>query len=493
MSALVVRRRRLPDGFRVRMRDDVHSLDGGRLLIGGSPVRAVKLTNVARSMVVDGALVVDGAASELLAGRLLDGNLADPAPGSASERGQELTVVIPVRDRPEQLERCLAALHPLPCVVVDDESRDPEPVARAVARHGATLVSLPVNVGPAGARNAGLRLAETPFVAFVDSDVVVEAHTLVALTRHFDDDSVALVGPRVRSSPSRRARTHERFDFHSSSLDLGTRSCSVAPGAAVAWLPGACMVGRVDSLGGGFAEDLRVGEDVDLVWRLVEAGRVVRYDPSVLARHDARATIRGWLGRKVVYGTGGAVLAERHGDRTAVAALSPTAAIGAAALLLRRWWSLPVAAAAFWSTRRGLVAELPEVAERSVEATALAGRGLGWAVRQETALLLRHWWPAAAVASALSPSARRVMVSAVLVDLALGLSAGPDPATAFVGRRLDDLAYGSGLWIGAVRAGSWRCLQVRRPSASPKAPATRTRATQPRVSGGLSASRVPRR
>ena len=30
---------------------------------------------------------------------------------------------------------------------------------------------------------------------------------------------------------------------------------------------------------GGFAEDLRFGEDVDLVWRLVEAGHRVRYDP----------------------------------------------------------------------------------------------------------------------------------------------------------------------------------------------------------------------
>ena len=46
------------------------------------------------------------------------------------------------------------------------------------------------------------------------------------------------------------------------------------PGAAVGWLPSACLVARVDRLraAGGFAEDMRVGEDVDLVWRLVDAG-----------------------------------------------------------------------------------------------------------------------------------------------------------------------------------------------------------------------------
>ena len=305
----------------------------------------------------------------------------------------------------------------------------------------------------------------------MDSDVTVDPDTLGRLARHFGDDRVALVGPRVRSLASRKARWHERFDAHSSSLDLSDRGCSVRTGAAVAWLPGACLVGRVDRLGAGFADGLRVGEDVDLVWRLVDAGHVVRYDPHETAGHGARSTIRSWLGRKIVYGTGGAVLAARHGDRTAVAALSPTAALAAAALLARRNWSLPVAALAMLRTRRALVAELPDDPERGALATSLTCRGVGWALRQETALLLRHWWPAAAAAAVVSPTARRLVVSAALLDLALGLNAKPTPATAFVGRRLDDLAYGTGLWLGAIRMGSWRCLKTRRPGSSSRAAA----------------------
>jgi GT2 family glycosyltransferase len=76
---------------------------------------------------------------------------------------------------------------------------------------------------------------------------------------------------------------------------------------------------------------MRVGEDVDLVWRLVRAGSVVRYDPTRVTRHDTRSSVRGWLGRKFVYGTGGAPLARRHGDWTAPAVLSTTIVIGAAA------------------------------------------------------------------------------------------------------------------------------------------------------------------
>ena len=77
--------------------------------------------------------------------------------------------------------------------------------------------------------------------------------------------------------------------------------------------------------------------------------------------------------------------------------------------------------------------------------------------------VLRRWWPAAAAAAAVSATARRLLFSATLVDLANRVTVKPDAASAFLGRRLDDLAYGAGLWIGAIRHQSWRCLQVRRP------------------------------
>ena len=41
----------------------------------------------------------------------------------------------------------------------------------------------------------------------------------------------------------------------------------------------------LETLASGFDADLRVGEDVDLVWRLVDAGWSVRYQPSVTVFH----------------------------------------------------------------------------------------------------------------------------------------------------------------------------------------------------------------
>jgi hypothetical protein len=58
---------------------------------------------------------------------------------------------------------------------------------------------------------------------------------------------------------------------------------------------------------------------------------------------------------------------------------------------------------------------------------------------------------------------RRALTTAVAIDLVLFLRERPsiDPLTAVVGRRLDDLAYGTGLWWGAIKRRNWRCLKIR--------------------------------
>lgn len=459
--------RRLPDGYAARLRTDLIRADR-HLLVGGSPLRAVRLSDRARTCLVDGRVVVCDDASAEVAARLLDGNLADPEPHGLDVSPVQLTVVIPVRDRTEQLDRCLAALEPLACIVVDDASHDQASVAAVARRHDAALVPLDHNVGPAAARNAGLAQVATPYVAFVDSDVEVPAAELLALAGHFADAEVALIGPLVRGvSRSARPRWFERHDEKASSLDLGTVGARVRPGARVAWLPSACLVGRVDTLreAGGFDARMRMGEDVDLVWRLVAAGEVVRYDPAHVAHHDTRATLRGWLGRKFLYGTGGAALAARHGSATAPAVLSTLTAVGAAGLLSRRWWSVPVAALATLASARQLRRVVPGGGFLAAD---IALRGLGWGVRQEASLLLRHWWPLSAAACTRSRVVRRAVVSAFVVDAAVQLHQHPrDPFSSFAGRRLDDLAYGAGLWVGAARARSIRCLLWRRPSAEP--------------------------
>lgn len=464
----------LPNGFQAILDPQTAILDGHQLLIGGSPLTAMRVAPEAAAHLRTGRVTVTDAVSAHLANRLIATNLASPdVTSTAGSTLTDITVVVPVRDRPEQLARCLAALAPLAVVVVDDASRAPGAVAAVAHQHDAQLVRLTTNVGPAGARNAGLSRVSTPFVAFVDSDVEVTADALKSLSRHFTDPAVALVGPKiVGRTRSTHPRWFEHYDAAASSLTLGNRPSSVRPGATVAWLPSACLIGRTSLLGSGFDATLRVGEDVDLVWRLAKQGHRVRYAPDVVAGHDVRTTMRGWLGRKFVYGTGGAPLAQRHGSHIAPAALSLNMAVAGVALLLRRRWSGPVALAGLGIATGTVHRSLPTSSDshtRARVAITLATRGLGWAVRQESALLLRHWWPLTALGLR-SSSVRRALATALVVDAYIAIiettEPGPPLPVRLLGRRLDDLAYGAGLWWGALRGRSTATLRIRRPGAA---------------------------
>ena len=79
---------------------------------------------------------VRSAAAGRLARKLTDAGLAHPRPPELTAR-PDVTVLIPVRDRPVLLDRCLAALgRSYPVVVVDDGSCDPAAVAAVAAAHG---------------------------------------------------------------------------------------------------------------------------------------------------------------------------------------------------------------------------------------------------------------------------------------------------------------------------------------------------------------------
>lgn len=472
---------RLPSGFTVRIADGVRTVGDGSILVGGSPMVVSKLSDTARAFLDGACLEVRGSASSLLAERLLASNLAVPVLDTGHiARADQLTVIIPVRDRPQQLDRALSALSGLHVVVVDDASTDRRSIQRVVERHRAELIALDRNVGPGAARNAGLLTVATRYVALVDSDVTVAADTLLGLTAHFADPSLAVVAPHVRSRPANaQPRWFERYDQATPPLGLGERPGVVRPGAAVAWLPSACLVARTDRLGSGFDPGMRVGEDVDLVWRLTAAGHRVRYDPSFCAYHDSRPTLRSWIGRKFTYGTGGADLAGRHPGNAAPAIMTPVMAATSAAVLMMRPWSIPFAVAGIIHGARAVSRTLPACGERDRLAVQLSMQGFGWTLRQGSALLLRHWWPVAVGAALTSRTARRMLIGAAVVDVFATTIERPDldPMLTFAGRRMDDLAYGAGLWWGAVKHRSIACLKV-------KWNVKRTRTSRGRRDGG---------
>ena len=431
----------------------LHAGPGGGLLVGGQPLRVLRLNPAAARVVArwrDGGAAPAGPAETALAARLHSYGLAVLRPDRSPYPAADVTVVVPARDRPGSLDRCLAGIGagPARVVVVDDGSRDPAAVAAVVARHGAELIVRAVNGGPAAARNTGLAAVRTPLVAFVDSDCRLPAGWLTDLLPVLADGT-AVVGPRIFGAGGPGALA--RFEAGSGPLDLGGAAGPVGPGARVGYLPAAVLLCRRDALGAGFDESMRVGEDVDLVWRVAEAGHPVRYEPRVVVEHETRPGFARWFAQRFGYGRSGAALAARHPDRLAPVVISRWSAPALLCLAARR----PVRAAACTAlTAVGLWTRLPAGPGRTAESARLTAAGLGWTLLGLAEAAARPWLPAMLAASTVSRTARRATAAAVAVRLVRtrhGRSPDQHPLAWAVLRVADDLAYGSGVWAGALR------------------------------------------
>ncbi|WP_067899819.1 mycofactocin biosynthesis glycosyltransferase MftF [Nocardia vaccinii] len=452
----------LAAGTGVRLGASVRRFAEGRLLFGGSPTRLLKLRPAAAEILgAAGEFTVSDTVAARLADSLLGLGLAEITHTTGTTPLEELTVVVPVHDSPRALRRLLAGLTGVRVVVVDDASPDPLAHAEVAKEFDATLVRLDVNAGPAVARNAGLRTVTTSFVAFCDADTVVTADELRRLLPQFADARVAAVAPRILGLEDPAANWITRYESARSSLDLGPVSAVVQPLSRVGWVPAACLLARVEALGDGFDESMRLGEDVDLIWRLSRDGSLVRYAADVTVRHEHRRTPGPWLTRKFLYGTSAAPLADRHGERVAPAALPPALALAAAGLLLQNRWATTISAIAFLTHAGHIHRRLRRVEAPPRLHAELTARAAADTLGQVSSLLLRHWFPITVLALPFSRRVRRAVAAAIVVDTVTEQRSHPpagNPATHLLARRLDDAAYGLGVWRGALRQRSPKCL-----------------------------------
>ncbi|MDN5858614.1 MAG: mycofactocin biosynthesis glycosyltransferase MftF [Pseudonocardia sp.] len=458
----------LPGGLRVRLDRRVRVLDGGRALIGGAPPRLIHLAPAARAVLGSHrAFTVTDATSRRLARSLVDAGAAHPdyEPPAAVPGPSAVTVVVPVKDRTGGLARLLAALNTTAgssglgaVLVVDDGSADAGTVAAVVAEHGARVLRHESSRGPAAARNSGLAAAGTPLVAFLDSDVVPEPGWLAPLLAAFADPAVALAAPRIVALDPVEGWLG-RYEAVRSSLDLGPDPALIVPRTRVAYVPSAALLVRSSAVGAGFDEALHVAEDVDLVLRLHAAGWRCRYVPAARVAHDHRTTVAAWLRRKAFYGTGAAPLAIRHPGAVPPVVLSPWAAAVGAALLVARPWSGAVAVLACAVTVERLARRLDRLTRPRAVAVRLVGLGAVGALGQTAGAVSRHYWPIAAVAAACARAARRrvgaIALAGAVLDWCLHRRRDPRVRPALpayvAARMLDDIAYGAGLWWGALR------------------------------------------
>ncbi len=452
---------RLPDGFAVQVDRRVRVLGQGSALLGGSPTRILRLAPAAQDMLADGRLKVRDAVSAELARTLLDATVAHPRPaGGPSHR--DVTVVIPVRDNVCGLQRLVTSLRGLHIVIVDDGSTTPIRVEDFAGAHDIEIIRHPQSKGPAAARNTGLAACKTGYVAFLDSDVVPRRGWLEVLLGHFCDPTVALVAPRIVGL-ARTDHLVARYEAVRSSLDLGQREAPVIPYTSVSYVPSAAIICRTTALRDidGFDETMRSGEDVDLCWRLVEAGARLRYEPIAQVAHDHRTELRDWVARKAFYGGSAAPLSVRHPDKIAPLMISGWALTAWILMAVGSSFSFLASLFVAGVTGHRVAKSMQGTETRTWDVVTVAARSLWSAALQLASAICRHYWPVALLAAMLFRSCRRVVVVAAVVDGVVDWASRRQIAdedarpigllTYLLLKRIDDLAYGLGLWYGVLR------------------------------------------
>ncbi len=452
----------LPEGFGVRPGPGFRSLDGGRVLLGGSPLRLLALRPRATALVngwLAGTPVGPSVAERRLARRLVTSTLFLPQPGGPAPSPDQVTVVVPVRDRPSALAALLASLGDLTTVVVDDGSDDPDRTEAVARAAGAAVRRLAENRGPAAARNAGLADVRTPFVAFVDSDCRPAPGWLTPLLAQLADPSAAAAAPRILPPEGGRG-WRDRYEAVRSPLDRGPVAGSVRPRSRIPFVPTAALVVRRAALGDPcFDERLRGGEDVDLVWRLVRAGWAIRYVPEAVVHHRRDESLGASLARRAFYGATAGPLARRHPDDLAPLSLSAWTAAAALALVARR----PAVAGALTAVSAGLFARRlrPLVDHPWSVAARVVGEGTLRSTVAGASGLARVAGPLAL--AALLPRRTRPVAAAVVLLPALAdwWATRPDldPLRYTAAHAVDDAAYGAGVWLGCLRAKTLRPLR----------------------------------
>ncbi len=459
----------LPDGRPVAWDDRVQLWGAGSVVLGGAPWAVLRIAPPGRAFVrrlrAAGAagLLPSPGVEKSLADLLVRRGVAHPVAGPGM--AHEVEVVVPVYEQPELLEACLQSLTAsspgLRIVVVDDASAS-RAVGDIALACGATLVRHGRNRGPAAARNTGLREVTAPIVAFVDADCAVTPGWLEILTAHFDDPRVAAVAPRIRPhSSAGSAGLLNRYQDARSSLDMGARPELVTHGAPLGYLPSAALLVRRSCLpGDAFDERMRVGEDVDLVWRLVDEGHLVRYEPASVVTHEVRRRPLRWAGRIVDYGTSAAELDRRHPGRLVPARLSFWNVAAAALVLARR--PSPAAGSVAAVGALGLAVALLARTLRAAAvnprvAPLIVGKGLASDASAAGHLLRREWWPIGwlALATARRSWPARAAAAAMLVPpVREWLAARPqvDLPRYLALRLAEDAAYGSGVIVSAIRS-----------------------------------------
>jgi GT2 family glycosyltransferase len=212
------------------------------------------------------------------------------------------------------LDQCLRSLAALDypdyeVIVVDDGSTDDTPAI--LARFPEVRAVHQPNRGLSAARNVGLREAGGTVVAYTDSDCFADPDWLTYLVYQLQRSGAAAVGgPNLTPEDGWLAACV--------AASPGQPTHVLESDQVAEHIPGCNMAFRRDALEAinGFDPQFRkAGDDVDVCWRLQQAGFWITFAPGAFVWHHRRQGPRAYLRQQAGYGEAEALLQFKHPDK----------------------------------------------------------------------------------------------------------------------------------------------------------------------------------
>lgn len=259
-----------------------------------------------------------------------------------------ISVIIPAWNAEKELAQSLCSVMastcaPLECIVIDDGSTDNS--AALAQSLGATVISAAKRSGPAAARNAGVAAARGEILFFLDADVCVRADTLERVTAAFesDVDLCGLIGSYDDDPKEQDFLSQYRNLMHHYVHQSGCEAASTF------WSGCGAIRRCVFQAVSGFDESYRrpAIEDIELGYRLQQAGHKVMLDHDLTVKHLKRWTFWG-LVKTDIFDRGipwtELILRDRHMPNDLNLQLSQRVSVALAFLLV----AVTAAAAIYW-------------------------------------------------------------------------------------------------------------------------------------------------
>ena len=240
--------------------------------------------------------------------------VASSEPARLLPRAPKVSVVVCSYNGGGTLAECLESLGRLrypdyEVILVDDGSTDDTPAI--AARFPGVRTIRQENRGLSESRNVGLRAATGEIVAYTDSDCYADPDWLTHLVHQLAATGAdAVGGPNLSPDDGWLAACVAASPGQPTHVLESDQVAEHVPGCNMAY-----RRGPLEQINGFDPQFLRAGDDVDVCWRLQQAGRWITFAPAAFVWHHRRQTPRAFLRQQAGYGEAEALLRFKHPEK----------------------------------------------------------------------------------------------------------------------------------------------------------------------------------